>query len=44
MENGTSQQMGWLMQKSQSIWGAVLFHAGMDISVMVGMSSRQPAS
>jgi membrane protease YdiL (CAAX protease family) len=35
---------GWLMQKTDSIWGSVLFHAGMDISVMVGMFSNLPAA
>ena len=35
---------GWLMQKTNSIWGPALFHAGMDISVMVGISSRLPGS
>ena len=31
---------GWLMQKTDSIWGSVLFHAGMDIPVMIGMFSN----
>ena len=35
---------GWLMQKTDSIWGSALFHAGMDISVMVGIFSRLPGS
>ena len=35
---------GWLMQKTDSIWGSVLFHAGMDISVMVGMFSNLPGA
>jgi uncharacterized protein len=35
---------GWLAQKTGSIWGSVLFHAGMDVSVMVGVFSRLPGS
>jgi len=35
---------GWLVQKTDSIWGSVLFHAGMDISVMVGMFSNLPGA
>jgi uncharacterized protein len=31
---------GWLMQKTDSIWGSVLFHAGMDISIMLGTFSN----
>ena len=27
---------GWLMQRSNSIWGAVLIHAGADILVVIG--------
>lgn len=27
---------GWLMQKSNSIWGSVLIHAGADVMVIVG--------
>ena len=27
---------GWLMQKSNSIWGAVLIHAGADVLVILG--------
>ncbi len=30
---------GWLMQKTQSIWGSVLFHAAMDIPIIVGVFS-----
>jgi len=26
---------GWLMQKSQSIWGSVLFHAGADVAIIL---------
>jgi membrane protease YdiL (CAAX protease family) len=29
----------WLMQKSNSIWGSILFHAAMDIPVVVGIFS-----
>jgi len=29
----------WLMQKSNSIWGSILFHAAMDIPVIVGIFS-----
>jgi uncharacterized protein len=28
---------GWLMQKSESIWGSILFHAGMDIPIVLGI-------
>ena len=35
---------GWLTQKSEGIWGSVLLHAGMDISVMVGMFSNLPGA
>jgi membrane protease YdiL (CAAX protease family) len=30
----------WLMQKTNSIWGSILFHAAMDIPVFVGLFSR----
>lgn len=30
---------GWLMQKTDSIWGSVLFHAAMDIPIMIGIFS-----
>ncbi len=30
---------GWLMQKSNSLWGSVLFHAAMDIPIIVGIFS-----
>ncbi len=30
---------GWLMQKSGSLWGSVLFHAAMDIPIVVGIFS-----
>ena len=29
----------WFMQKSNSIWGSILFHAAMDIPVIVGIFS-----
>ena len=29
----------WLMQKSNSIWGSILFHAAMDIPIAVGIFS-----
>jgi membrane protease YdiL (CAAX protease family) len=31
---------GYLMQKSNSIWGSILFHAGMDIPIMLGIFSN----
>ncbi len=30
---------GYLMQKTDSIWGSILFHAGMDIPIMLGIFS-----
>jgi len=30
----------WLMQKTNSIWGSLLFHAVMDIPIFVGIFSR----
>ncbi len=30
----------WLMQKTNSIWGSILFHAAMDIPVFVGILSN----
>ena len=30
----------WLMQKSNSIWGSLLFHAAMDIPIFVGIFSQ----
>lgn len=30
----------WLMQKTNSIWGSILFHAAMDIPVFVGIFSN----
>lgn len=29
----------WLMQKTDSIWGSILFHAAMDIPIVVGIFS-----
>lgn len=29
----------WLMQKTNSVWGSILFHAAMDIPVVVGIFS-----
>jgi membrane protease YdiL (CAAX protease family) len=31
---------GYIMQKTDSIWGSVLFHAGMDIPIMLGIFSN----
>ncbi len=30
----------WLMQKTNSIWGSILFHAAMDIPIFVGIFSQ----
>jgi membrane protease YdiL (CAAX protease family) len=30
----------WLMQKTNSIWGSILFHSAMDVPVFVGIFSR----
>ncbi len=30
---------GYIMQKTDSIWGSILFHAGMDIPIMLGIFS-----
>jgi hypothetical protein len=30
---------GWLMQRTNSIWGSILFHAAMDIPIIVGIFS-----
>jgi uncharacterized protein len=32
--------LGWIMQKTDSIWGSILFHAGMDIPVFLGIFSN----
>lgn len=31
---------GYIMQKTDSIWGSVLFHAGMDIPIILGIFSN----
>jgi len=31
--------LGWVMQKTDSAWGSILFHAGMDIPIMLGTFS-----
>lgn len=31
---------GYIMQKTDSIWGSVLFHAGMDIPIFLGIFSN----
>lgn len=31
---------GWLMQKTNSLWGSLLFHAAMDIPIFVGIFSH----
>ena len=31
----------WLMQRSRSLWGSILFHAACDIPIFVGMFSNQ---
>jgi len=33
---------GWLMQKTDSLWGALLFHAAMDIPIVLGLFSTLP--
>ncbi len=33
---------GWLAQKTDSLWGSVLFHAGMDIPVILGILAQLP--
>lgn len=30
----------WLMQKTNSLWGSILFHAAMDIPIIVGIMSN----
>jgi hypothetical protein len=32
------------MQKTESIWGSVLFHAGMDIPIRAGIFSSLPGA
>ena len=31
---------GYLMQKTDAVWGSILFHAGMDIPIMLGIFSN----
>ena len=31
---------GWLIQKTDSIWGSILFHAAMDIPIVLGLFSN----
>jgi membrane protease YdiL (CAAX protease family) len=31
---------GYIMQKTDSLWGSILFHAGMDIPIMLGIFSN----
>lgn len=31
---------GYIMQKTDSVWGSILFHAGMDIPIMLGYFSN----
>ena len=31
---------GWVMQKTDGVWGSILFHAGMDIPIMLGIFSN----
>lgn len=31
---------GWITQKTDSVWGSILFHAGMDIPVILGIFSN----
>jgi membrane protease YdiL (CAAX protease family) len=31
---------GYIMQKTDSAWGSILFHAGMDIPIMLGIFSN----
>ena len=33
---------GYVTQKTDSLWGAILFHAGMDIPIMLGIFSNLP--
>jgi membrane protease YdiL (CAAX protease family) len=32
---------GYIMQKTDSLWGSVLFHAGMDLPIMLGLFSTR---
>jgi uncharacterized protein len=31
---------GYIIQKTDSVWGSILFHAGMDIPIMPGIFSN----
>jgi len=31
---------GYIIQKTDSVWGSILFHAGMDIPIMLGIFSN----
>jgi len=31
---------GYVMQKTDSVWGSILFHAGMDIPIILGIFSN----
>jgi membrane protease YdiL (CAAX protease family) len=31
---------GYIIQKTEGVWGSILFHAGMDIPIMLGMFSN----
>ena len=31
---------GWLIQKTEGVWASILFHAGMDIPIMLGIFSN----
>ncbi len=33
---------GYIMQKTDSVWGSILFHAGMDIPIFLGIFSNLP--
>jgi membrane protease YdiL (CAAX protease family) len=32
---------GYIMQKTDALWGSILFHAGMDIPIILGIFSNQ---
>jgi len=32
--------LGYIMQKTDSVWGSILLHAGMDIPIMIGIFSN----
>jgi membrane protease YdiL (CAAX protease family) len=33
---------GYVMQKTDSVWGSILFHAGMDIPIFLGIFANRP--